>query len=637
MTNWLFNQEALADPLSMSPAEMRTLGYQVVDLAIELMTEPGPVIRRADPETVMGLFDEAAPAAPAAFDELEPRLREILAFRARVDDPAYLAFIPGSGTWPGALADLLASALNIDTCWWLGSAGPNAMELAVLDWFRSWIGMPETAGGILVSGGSAANITALACAREIRVGGMRDDLVLYASDQSHSSNARAARLLGFQPHQVRVVPCDRNLRLEPGTLRRIVAADRAEGRRPLAVLANGGTTATGAVDPLTDLAALCAEEAMWLHVDAAYGAFAVLDPRGRAALAGIEQADSVTLDPHKWLFQPFECAALLVRDSSHLERAFAIAPPYMRDAAADMLEVNFCDRGLQLTRGFRALKIWLSLRYFGLDAFRAAIGRALDVAADAADRIERSQALELLAPPSLGMVAFRRVGSGLSEPELDRANAALVAALGESGDAFVSSVRVHGRYAVRICVLNHGTAAQHVSRVLDYFESAPIPAAPADWPIGDRNPPLERSWATRAAIDADAIRSIQVFDGVTDDQAAVLLAGCRELMLTAGDQVTAEWASDRELYGVLDGIVRVRRGDADVAMLPPGSHFGEIAALGWGAGYTYSRTATTEAVTAVRLVAFDPAVVADVMRLAPVIADRLERSAAERRRRNTEG
>ena len=256
-------------------------------------------------------------------------------------------------------------------------------------------------------GGSAANLTALACARENIVGAMRDDLVIYASDQTHSSLGRAARTLGFRPDQVRVLPVGADLRLKPTTLADAIAADEREGRRPFCVVANGGTTSTGAVDPIAELADLCRRHRLWLHVDAAYGGFAVLTERGRAALGELGLADSITLDPHKWLYQPYECGCVLVRDGRALRRAFETHCDYLRDSEVDDATVNFSDYGLQLTRTSRAFKLWLSLRTFGVGAFRAAIDRTLDLAELARDRIEASDRLELAAPQSLGIVCFR--------------------------------------------------------------------------------------------------------------------------------------------------------------------------------------------------------------------------------------
>ncbi len=623
------------DPLAVPPETMRALGYRTVDMLVDLMSHRQRVVERAGRAETRELIARDVPADPESYDAIEhDLLSAVLPYRARCDHPGYLAFIPGSATWPGALADFISSALNIDTCWWLGGAGPGEVELVVLDWFKDWIGYPPEAAGVLVSGGSAANITGLACARESRAGWMTDDLTVYVSDETHSSVARAARLLGFRSDQVRILPSGHDFRLGPATLRRAVAADRADGRQPLAVVANGGTTATGSVDPLGEIAAVCRDEGLWLHVDAAYGGFAVLDPRGEAALDGMALADSVTLDPHKWLYQPFECGAVLIRDGRLLRRAFEITQHYLRDAEPrdDDLEVNFSDRGMQLTRSFRALKVWMSLRYFGLDAFRSAIGTAIDLTEAAGRRIEASPRFELLAPPSLGVVAFRRVADGHSGRALDAFNARLVAELEAGGEGFVSSVRLHGRYALRLCILNHATTAADVNAVLDFFEAAEIRDDDAAAGIEpDRDPPVDRSWAVQARLDADAVRRIGLFAGIGDDEAAILLTGATERTVAAGDRIVEEWDVSRELYGVLDGIVRVVRDGRDVAMFAPGAHFGEIAALDWGGGYGYPRLATVEAVTATRLLVIEPESLGALMRASPAVAARIERSAEERR------
>src|SRR5215469_15131865 len=216
-------------PLALDADTMRRLGYRTVDMLVDrLLGPPGPVVGAASPDELRTRLAAAPPEAPAAFDEiLEGLERDVLPYVARIGHPGYLAFIPGEGTWPGALGDLIASALNVDTCWWLGASGPTMLELVVLDWFRRWVGYPESASGVLVSGGSVANLTALACAREARIGAMDERSILYLSDQTHSSLARAARALGFRPDQVRVIPTDRQAQMRAEALRSAVAADLA--------------------------------------------------------------------------------------------------------------------------------------------------------------------------------------------------------------------------------------------------------------------------------------------------------------------------------------------------------------------------------------------------------------------------
>ena len=405
-------------PLGLDPETMRRLGYQTVDLLVDRWVglREQPVLRRGTPTELARRLNGSPPAGPQSFEGILEQLgSDVLPFVSHNDHPAFFAYIPGCGTWPGVLGDLVASACNIEASSWVQAAGPSQVELVVLGWFKQWIGYPEQAAGVLVSGGSAANLTALACAREALLGAMSDQVVAYLSDQAHSSMARAARVLGFRPNQVRVLPVDDGYRMRPEALAAAMAADLRAGRRPLFVAANAGATSTGAVDPLPELAALCRERGVWFHVDAAYGGFAALTERGRRWLAGMELADSVTLDPHKWLYQPFECGCLLVRAGQRLGEAFRIQPDYLKDTEAAELEVNFSDLSMQLSRTSRALKLWMSLRYFGLDAFRAAIDRSIDLALFAQAHIEASAQLELLTPAKLGVVCYRRRPEGMDE------------------------------------------------------------------------------------------------------------------------------------------------------------------------------------------------------------------------------
>jgi glutamate/tyrosine decarboxylase-like PLP-dependent enzyme len=281
---------------------------------------------------------------------------------------------------------------------------------------------------------------------------------------------RAARILGFSDDRVRAVGVDDRQRTDPAALAEAVTEDRASGLRPFLVVANGGATSTGAVDPLRSLGAFCRREGLWLHVDAAYGGFAVLTVRGRELLTGIGGADSVTLDPHKWLFQPFEAGSLLVRRGWDLVDAFHIMPDYLQDAEVrrgalpDDGEVNFADRGPQLTRGSRALKIWLTVKTFGMDRIREAIEEGIRLAERAESRIRESSSLEVVTPAELGIVCFRS-GEG------EAADAERVRRLSESGVGMISSTRVRGEYVLRLCILNHRTRWSDVEAVIQGLES----------------------------------------------------------------------------------------------------------------------------------------------------------------------
>jgi glutamate/tyrosine decarboxylase-like PLP-dependent enzyme len=599
-------------------------------LVDRLTGEPGPVVEARTPEELRARLASPPPATAAPFDDIVADLeRDVLPFVARISHPGYLAYIPGEGTWPGVLGDLIASALNIDTCWWLGSSGPSTLELVVLDWFRQWLGYPETAAGVLVSGGSAANLTALACARETRVGAMDGNAVVYLSDQTHSSVARAARALGFAPERVRIIPTDERARIRVDALTAAIDADRTAGLTPLALVANAGTTATGAVDPLPELAALCGERGVWLHVDGAYGAFACLTERGRRALAGLELADSVTLDPHKWLYQPIEVGALLVRDGGALRRGFVITPEYLEGVEAEEREVNFSDLGLQLTRSCRALKLWLSLRYFGVDAFRAAIDRCLDLVAHAQRVIEEEPELELLTPASLGIVTFRRRPAGVDdEAILERINAELADRIAQDGEVFISTGRVRGRFALRLCILNFSTTHTTVDRALELAATLPVDATPGP-PVLTREsyPPLAEGWLRRARLDEGALRRLPLFASA---DAQLVLQEAHEHHAVAGEPIVEQWQVSRDLYVVLEGQVEVTIDGEAVRTLGAGDFFGELAALDWGAGYGRTRSATITALEPTRLLVLGWELVHRLAHAAPGFKEELETASRAR-------
>jgi selenocysteine lyase/cysteine desulfurase len=448
---------------------------------------------------------------------------------------------------------------------------------------------------------------------------MRDDLVLYVSDQGHSSVARAARILGFRPEQVRVLPSDRDFRLAPDTLRAAMDADVARGLSPFCVAAQGGATNTGAVDPLEELAELCRERRAWLHVDAAYGGFAVL--ADRALLAGLDQADSVALDPHKWLYQPFECGCVLVREGRSLRRAFEILPDYLRHARADAGEVNFCDLGLQLTRSARALKLWVSLRFFGVEAFRAAIRRSLELAAHAARRVEESESLELAAPPSLGIVCFRR-------RDLDEdGNAGLAAALERSGLGLLSSTRLHGRFALRLCVLNHQSTARDVERVLAFLETVEPESTQTPY---ERHPAIVSSWPGLPEADVPSLRALPLFAGLEPDQAAQVAARASLREAEAGEAVIEQWSLGAEFFVILEGAASVAVDGEPTRDLGAGDFFGELRALEWGAGYAYPRLASVRATSPLRLLVFPEGSLQELVERYPAVARVIREAVAER-------
>ena len=456
--------------LRLSAEDMRRLADAATTKLIarlEGLREEAPW-RGATRSALEALLREAAPEQgqdPLAV--LERAVRDVLPVAARVDHPRFFAFVPSAPTWPGVIADYLAAGFNTFQGTWLGSGGPSQLELVVIDWFRQWLGYPETAGGLFTSGGSAAILDALVAARE--QAGAPDRPAIFLSDQTHSAVERAARIIGVRKEGIVVIPSDENFRLQVEALSQALAKALQEGFTPIAICANAGTTNTGTVDPLAEIAEFCAAQKIWLHVDAAYGGFAVLSERGRRMLAGIERADSISLDAHKWLFQPFEAGCVLVRDVATLVRAFAVNPDYLQDTKLGMEHVNFADRGYQLTRSFRALKVWMSIQTFGLARIRAAIAGAIELADEAGRLVASTPGLELLSPPSLGVVCFRCQPQGAmwSPDRIEKLNEALQARVIESQTAMISSTRLRGVYSLRLCIMSHQTTWADVRETIE--------------------------------------------------------------------------------------------------------------------------------------------------------------------------
>jgi aromatic-L-amino-acid/L-tryptophan decarboxylase len=467
------------DALVPHPEAMRALGYRVVDRLVERWTDLEDDVpwRGASAADALALLDSRVPEEGEPLEGLiEEAVHGVLPLAGRIDHPRFFGFVPSAPGWPALMGDMLAAGFNVFQGTWLESAGPSAMELTVLEWFRGWLEMPEGSGGVLTSGGSAANLLAVVAARE--AAGRPEWPVLYLSDQGHSSIRRGARIAGFPEEAVRTLPTDEGLRLGTETVRSALRQDRAQGLTPVLVCANGGATNTGTVDDLAELAAVCRSEGVRLHVDAAYGGFAVLDPEGARQLRGIGEADSVTLDPHKWLFQNYDCGCLMLRDPAVLERALGHRAEYLQDTETSPGEVNFGERGIQLSRRFRALGIWMTVRGVGRRGLAEAIGRGIDLAGRAEARIAESTCLELLHPARLGVVCYRYSGAGgggshgaaRDEAELEALNRAIQDRLLAEGHAMVSSTRLRDRYALRLCILGHRSRWEHVREVLGQVE-----------------------------------------------------------------------------------------------------------------------------------------------------------------------
>ena len=381
--------------------------------------------------------------------------------------PGYLAYIPGGGLFHAAVADLIADATNRYVGVWLAAPGLAQIEENVIQWFCAMLGLPSSAGGILTTGGSLANLIAVITARRERLPPEFLGGVVYASEEAHHSVRKAALLAGLLPERVRAIPTDARFRLRPDALAAAVAADRALGLSPFLLVASAGTTSTGAVDDLQALADLAARERLFFHVDAAYGGFFALTARGRAALRGIDRADSVTLDPHKSLFLPYGTGCLLVREREALRRAHAVPASYLPPMQQDEGLVDFCELGPELSRDARGLRVWLPLAMHGAGVFRAALDEKLDLARRAAEALRSLPGVELTAEPELSLLAFRAQLPGASDAAVDARSRRLLAKINEKQRVLLTGAVVRGRFMIRMCVLSFRTHEDRVDAAID--------------------------------------------------------------------------------------------------------------------------------------------------------------------------
>lgn len=423
------------------------------------------------------LFDEPLPVEGEPLEAVLAAVRDrVLARPFGNSHPRFFAFINATADPLGAAADYLASAMN-SNCWG-GDHASIHVEKQVVAWLAEILGFPRTAEGILTSGGSMANFTALATARRAAAPGVRDDgfagtppLVVYVSDEVHNCVDKAVDLLGIGWKQLRKVPTDERFRVRVDLLKGAIAADRRAGLRPAILVGNAGTVNTGAIDPLDELADLAASEGLWFHVDGAYGALASVSPELRPLFAGLERADSVAADPHKWLYLPYEAGAALVREPGRMAEAFRRPAPYLvHDTDSPVLgPVLFNERGPELSRGFKALKVWAGLKRHGTRGYARAVEHDVAMARFLADEVRARPDLELLAEPVLSIVGFRcrPPGAALPEAALDRLNRQVVNRLVASGAFFLAPTILKGRTALRVAIVNFRTREDDLRALLD--------------------------------------------------------------------------------------------------------------------------------------------------------------------------
>ena len=452
--------------LHLPNAEFRSLAARVTDLAADLLAgldelRAFPAVRG---EQVARAFEAPLPEEGLRAGALDA-LGEVLAL-SRAPTPRFYGYVLGSGEPVAALADLLASVLNQNVTAWRSAPAAVTIERQIVRGLAGALGC-EGFSGSLCGGGSMANLMGLAMAREARLPANESGAqpgVVYASSEVHMSILKAMAVLGLGRENLRLIGADEAYRLDPQALRTAIAADRSAGRTPLAVVATGGSVNTGAIDPLPEIAAVCREQQLWLHVDGAYGALAALAIPER--FTGLSAADSLSLDPHKWLYQPLDCGMLLFRNAHAARTAFSCSGDYAKSLAEDPLEsFAFFDESLELSRRFRALKLWLSLRYHGLAAFRSAIRSDLRHAQNLAELIRGTPTLELLAPVELSAVCFR-YRSGEPGAAADRLNAAILKRVIERGRVYLSNATLRGRFALRACFVNHRTTDRDVGQIV---------------------------------------------------------------------------------------------------------------------------------------------------------------------------
>ncbi|WP_245258606.1 aminotransferase class V-fold PLP-dependent enzyme [Methylopila sp. M107] len=455
-------------PAGPSAADLQRAFQRALDLALAHAARgsDAPAFRRAHPDALGRLGD--VPDRGRPLDEaLAALIEDGLSPGMDTGHRRFFAFIPSPASPVSWLGEFAAAVHNRHAGSELQSQGVAAIERAVVRFLCDAAGYPQTSGGLFVSGGSTANLAGLCVARDQRLGeAKRSRGVVYLTRETHSSVAKALRILGFFDSQIRVVAIDGARRMDVAALAAAVTADRDAGRRPFAVVASAGTTNTGAVDPLSEIADLCGRENLWLHVDGAYGASALLSPAHRPLLAGIERADSLSWDAHKWLFQTYGCGMLLVRDRSLLAPSFALTSDYLRDGAAEGVEPNFWDLGPELTRPARAARLWLTLQTMGRDGMAAAIAHGFSLAQAAEKAVRATPGWIVVSPAQLAITAFRYAPAALSDEDADAANAQAARRLMEEGFAVVGTTRLDGRLSLRICAIHpQATAADMTATV----------------------------------------------------------------------------------------------------------------------------------------------------------------------------
>ncbi len=460
----------------MDPEEFRREAHRVVDWIADYLADPAqyPVLSRVTPGSIRAALPDAAPESGESFDRIfDDFQRVILPGITHWNHPGFFAYFAITGSAPGVLAEFLSAALNVQAMLWRTSPAATELEEVALGWLAKLLGLPGTFEGVIYDTASISTLHALAAAREAALPSIRalgasgrsdvPRMRIYCSDQAHSSVDKAAILLGLGQEAVRRIATDDRFRMTAGALADAIASDRAAGWLPLAVVATAGTTSTTSVDPIDEIAGVCGRERIWLHVDAAYGGAAAMLPGFEWVLRGAPLADSLVVNPHKWLFTPFDLSAFYCRRMDVVRRAFSLTPDYL--VTSDPTSVkNLMDTGVQLGRRFRALKLWMVLRYFGAEGMRARLREHIRLAQLFAGWVDGSDAFERVAQAPFSVVCFRARGT-------DALNERLLEAVNTTGEVFLSHTRLHGAFTLRLAVGNLRTTEAHVARAWQLLQS----------------------------------------------------------------------------------------------------------------------------------------------------------------------
>jgi aromatic-L-amino-acid decarboxylase len=451
----------------MAPDEFRRFGYEAVDWITDFLAHVRdyPVLPPVKPGELADSLPLTGPECGESMEALLKDFRECIVPATTIwNHPRFFAYFSISSSGPGILGELLTAALDVNGMLWKSSPAATELEQVSLGWLRQWLGLPDDFFGIIYDTASISSMHAIAAARELAFPDVRENggltgAVMYCSEHAHSSIDKGAIALGVGHKNVRKVPVDCEFRMIPGRLDAMIAEDRAAGRKPFCVVATTGTTSTTSIDPVQDIADIAERHGLWLHVDAAYGGSAAVVPEMQPLFVGWERADSIVMNPHKWLFTPTDISAFYTRRPEVLRRAFSLVPEYLK-TAEDTRAVNLMDYGVQLGRRFRALKLWFVLRYFGRQGIAAILRDHMAMAREFADWVRADERFEVVAPVPFSLICFRKRGP-------DEPNRAIMDAVNATGKAFLSHTVLNGRFALRLAIGNIRTTREDLRLTWD--------------------------------------------------------------------------------------------------------------------------------------------------------------------------